>query len=145
MLIWIFGIFVTAVGVYLTVQYNILIKDEHNKSPAAKQSIITRPKTTNQRPVKSRWRAVKVEHGLFCCRQVESMVGKVFLVDEAPALPLAQCKSKECSCKYIHLEDRREEDERRDSTEYVDTLYGQNDMDRRKVKGRRASDRVARN
>lgn len=144
MFVWIFGILLTAIGVYLTVQYNILIKEEHNKSPAAKQSIITRPKTTSssQRPVKSQWRSVKVEHGLLCCRQVELMVGKVFLINEAPALPLAQCTSKECGCKYIHLDDRREDDDRRDSAEYVDSLYGQNDMDKRKSKGRRASDMV---
>lgn len=146
MFVWIFGILVTAIGVYLTIQYNILIKEAHNKSPAAKQSVITRPKTTtaSQRPVKNRWKAVKVEKGLFCCQKVELIVDKVFLVDEAPVLPLAQCDSKECSCKYIHLDDRREEDDRRESTEYADALYGRDNSDRRKGKGRRATDMAAR-
>ncbi len=144
MLIWIFGILVTAIGVYLTVQYNILIKEEHNKSPAAQQSVIRTPAVSNQSPSRSRWAAVRIKPGLICCRKAELMVDQVFLVSEAPDLPLAQCDSKDCRCKYTHLNDRREEDERRESTEYVDALYGQSDMDRRKVKGRRASDKAAR-
>ncbi|MDH5356620.1 MAG: hypothetical protein OEY09_19415 [Gammaproteobacteria bacterium] len=143
MFIWIFGILLTAIGVYLTVQYNILIKEAHNKSPAAKQSIITAPKPTSQRAVKSQWRAIKVERGLTCCRQVELIEGKLFLLAEAPTLPLAQCDSKECSCKYMHLDDRRAGDDRRESNEYDDVLYRQSNPERRSGKGRRAADRSA--
>ena len=127
-----------AVGIFLYVQYNIQlnlvtgktspnIKSKRDKFPAYKPSSDTR------------WKAVKVKTGLMCCKAAEKMRSQVYLSAEAPVFPLEGCKVKSCQCRYIHMSDRREEDDRRESTEFLDDLYDMHDKDRRKIKDRRKS------
>lgn len=91
-----------------------------------------------------RWKAVKIKPGLICCREAELMVEQIYLVADAPVLPLTQCKANDCRCKYIYLDDRRDGDDRREATEYLKDLYDQNDLDRRQRRGRRSTDILAR-
>ena len=41
------------------------------------------------------------------CPAVEAFSQRRFLVGESPALPLPDCTSEQCKCKYIQHEDRR--------------------------------------
>lgn len=46
------------------------------------------------------------------CDAVKRIEGKRFLPDAAPRFPLPGCDAAGCSCRYVHHEDRREEDRR---------------------------------
>ena len=128
-----------AAGVFLYIRYNIEINKAQNRTPERQVRKARKP-VLAQASSDTQWRAVKMKPGLMCCRVAEVMRGKVFLASEAPTFPLKECKQKECSCKYTHLEDRRDEDDRRQATEYLDELYDMHQKDRRKSKGRRFTD-----
>ena len=85
----------------------------------------------------TQWKAVKVHTGLMCCQVAESMRGRVYLVAEAPSFPLKKCESRDCKCRYIHLNDRREGDDRRETTEFLIRRNKFEGQDRRKTKDRR--------
>jgi hypothetical protein len=132
-------VLLAAGGIFLFVQYNIQLnlatgktspneKIKHDKSPDYKPSSST-----------TRWKAVRIKTGLMCCKAAERMRSQVYLSAEAPTFPLEGCKSKGCECKYIHMNDRRETDDRRESTEFLNDLYDMHDKDRRKIKDRRIS------
>jgi hypothetical protein len=126
-------------GVFLFVQYNIQLNIATGKtSPNNK---LTRDKNPAYEPetTTTRWKAVRVKAGLMCCKSAERMRGQVYLTAAAPAFPLEGCKSKSCECKYIHMNDRREDDDRRESTEFITDLYNLHGKDRRKIKDRRKS------
>ena len=128
-----------AAGIFLYVRYNIEINKAQNRTSErqirkAQKAVLTQASSDTQ------WRAVKMKPGLMCCRFAETMRGEVFLSSEAPTFPLKQCTQKECSCKYTHLEDRRDGDERRETTEYLNELFDMHQQDRRKTKGRRFTD-----
>lgn len=85
----------------------------------------------------TQWRAVKVQTGLMCCQAAESMRGRVYLVAEAPNFPLKKCESRECKCRYIHLNDRREGDDRRETTEFLIRMNNFQGQERRRTQDRR--------
>ncbi len=86
--------------------------------------------------------AVKIEACDFSCSGAFECSSHVFLKREAPKLPLESCDSHtRCSCRFIHLEDRRQhhEDRRSGSRILQDTFRG--DERRSTVKrGRRITD-----
>jgi hypothetical protein len=51
--------------------------------------------------------AVSIAPGPRCCAQAREQQGQRFLSREAPPLPLQGCSQPNCSCRYIHHEDRR--------------------------------------
>ena len=51
--------------------------------------------------------AVSIEPAEGCCAAVASIKVQRFLSEEAPGLPLADCASANCRCKYVHHADRR--------------------------------------
>ena len=51
--------------------------------------------------------AVSIVPGYRCCHEVRELAGTRFLSREAPALPLKNCSSDSCSCRYEHHTDRR--------------------------------------
>jgi hypothetical protein len=51
--------------------------------------------------------AVSIVPGYRCCHEARELAGTRFLSREAPALPLKNCGSGNCSCRYEHHEDRR--------------------------------------
>lgn len=57
--------------------------------------------------------AVSVESGLTPCAAALALSHRRFLSNEAPSLPLPDCDSDSCGCRYAHHDDRRSGDERR--------------------------------
>jgi hypothetical protein len=59
------------------------------------------------------YRAVSIVPGIKCCSVAKDVVGKPYLVREAPRLPLMNCTSPaNCSCKFKKASDRRDGDRR---------------------------------
>ena len=73
------------------------------------------------------------------CEAVEALKGERFLSNEVPSLPLPECDSADCRCRYLHFEDRRDgDDDRRLATSALRESSGE--ADRRDTRGRRTSD-----
>jgi hypothetical protein len=51
--------------------------------------------------------AVSVAPGTRCCAPAKKIEGKRFLSTQAPVLPLKDCTRPDCTCRYVHHEDRR--------------------------------------
>ena len=84
--------------------------------------------------------AVSIQAGPACRRTADEYTDRRFLSGEAPQLPLPTCDSVKCRCRYIHHEDRRSGDDRRQRGDvwnpHVSTLAN----DRRAMRGRRVTD-----
>ena len=78
---------------------------------------VTARKRARKRPVRKkrgRWHAVAVlypEDDL-PCEAAMSIVGRRYMVAEAPKLPLPECNAASCHCYYRHYEDRRQTERR---------------------------------
>lgn len=58
--------------------------------------------------------AVSVATAGNCCGAAKQLEGKLFLAQEAPALPLTDCSQPDaCRCRYSKYADRRDGDEDR--------------------------------
>lgn len=51
--------------------------------------------------------AVSIQPGRPCCHEARALQGQRFFSREAPALPLRNCSSANCTCHYQHHDDRR--------------------------------------
>jgi hypothetical protein len=51
--------------------------------------------------------AVSIDVGPQACDAAKARIGVRFLSREAPRLPLADCGRTDCSCRYVHHDDRR--------------------------------------
>lgn len=101
-----------------------------SKPPARKQS----PRTP------SPYRAVAIAPGISgSCPTVKDLAGKVFLVREAPDLPLSGCSAKKCSCRYARRDDRRDS-ARRSSDLGLRSAFVFDDERRKNRPGRRQTD-----
>jgi hypothetical protein len=59
------------------------------------------------------YRSVSVKPGVKCCSAANDILGKNYLVREAPRLPLVNCTMPaNCSCKFKKASDRRDGDRR---------------------------------
>ena len=110
------------------------------KTAQPKRSKRTKTTATRAERSSTQWRAVKIEPGLFCCDAVGKLAGQVFLSTESPSLPLDGCSEQNCRCKYIHLEDRRSGGDRRIELGELGAFLPINQIERRQVGGRRATD-----
>jgi hypothetical protein len=61
---------------------------------------------------RSRYHCVEVHGGNTACEAAKSLEGTRFLPDEAPGLPVPGCNTQNCMCRYVHHDDRREDDRR---------------------------------
>ena len=59
------------------------------------------------RKEQARFHAVTVAPGPRACKEARELQGKRFLSREAPLLPLRNCGSPQCECRYEHYDDRR--------------------------------------
>jgi hypothetical protein len=66
------------------------------------------------RPASSPFHAVSLHGGTCACDGVRELKARKFLSNEAPALPLQGCSSRNCNCRYVHHEDRRSGENRRE-------------------------------
>lgn len=57
--------------------------------------------------------AVKVKSRLDACANAIQMRDQILLASEVPSLPLAGCDASTCACRYVHYDDRRDEEDRR--------------------------------
>ena len=71
------------------------------------------------------------------CEEIGVLEDQRFLVNEAPAIPLQQCTSEVCGCRYHHYKDRRSHSDRRQTPKRAG---GEEGFDRRGIRGRRKSD-----
>jgi hypothetical protein len=55
----------------------------------------------------SRFHAVTIVTGLRACQPARELRDQRFLSREAPPLPLKNCGSPQCECRYEHFDDRR--------------------------------------
>jgi hypothetical protein len=88
----------------------------------------------------SHYHCIAITHGKNPCDAVKRLEGKRFLSSEAPALQLHGCTADSCQCRYIHYDDRREEDRRNPYGRYRSTPSVIMDQERRKQTGRRNGD-----
>jgi len=58
------------------------------------------------------YHSVAIRHPSDACAAVRGVAGRKFLAGEAPLFPLGNCEAASCRCRYVHYEDRRD-DERR--------------------------------
>ena len=92
----------------------------------------------------SAYEAVSIHSYKDKCPAVASLAGQRFLSSEAPSIPLESCSSETCHCVYMHHSDRRTGTDRRGHHQSADgytVIPGQ--PNRRKTRGRRASDLIA--
>jgi hypothetical protein len=89
------------------------------------------------------FRAVSIKAGTSPCAAVKALQDERFLIGAVPHIPLAECGSKSCTCKYVHHEDRRRpDDERRAPAALTTDLYASigNEERRTRRRGRRQTD-----
>ena len=89
------------------------------------------------------WRSVKIAPGAKRCEYASILTGKVFLIDEAPPLPLVNCHQSDCFCRYVYLDDRRSGIDRRIGADDPGHGAATERTDRRRRGGRRTADAVA--
>jgi hypothetical protein len=84
--------------------------------------------------------SVSIKFGPSACQSVKDLTDKRFLADEAPSVPLINCNSANCTCKFVHHEIRREQDEDRRAPSALRTsLYDTSGNPERRHGGRRRS------
>ena len=77
-------------------------------SPRAEKS--TAPQIA---PAATPYHAVSLEYSSNACDAAKAMTGRRFLSSAAPRLPLPECDSLECRCRFVHHDDRRTGKDRR--------------------------------
>ena len=78
--------------------------------PAKKTTAIPRPERSN---TGSDFRAVSIVPSIMCCAAAMHGTGRLYLLREAPRLPLEACTMPtRCSCKFRKNADRRDGDRR---------------------------------
>jgi len=88
----------------------------------------------------TKWRSVRIRPGLIACDRVANLTGQVFLSQEAPELPLANCGERDCRCHYVFLDDRRSGIDRREELARLGEFLSSSARDRRLNPGRRTGD-----
>ena len=99
---------------------------------------------TSGRPIEHRrvvnpYHAVSIETGARCCTAARKLEGHRFLASAAPMLPLKECNSRTCQCRYTHHNDRRNQRDRRVN---FANPHAHKMSDRREGGGRRMTDPV---
>lgn len=61
----------------------------------------------------SRYHAVSIRFEANACAAAKELAGTRFLATEAPILPLPECDSSGCKCRFVHHPDRRSGKDRR--------------------------------
>jgi hypothetical protein len=69
-------------------------------------------KRAPERPNPATYHCVEVRYQAGACDAVKQLGEKRFLSAEAPPLPVPGCDAPKCSCRYVHHDDRRQEDRR---------------------------------
>jgi hypothetical protein len=89
--------------------------------------------TTSAHP----YHCVAIRHRGGACAAVQRLSGQRFLSKEAPPVPLPACDAATCHCRYVHFEDRRQNDERRSPHPVLLHVGGYHGPERRSSEERR--------
>lgn len=108
-----------------------LVKFRSKSAPGPKSQTLTKSE------VKPDFRGIRIRPEKSACREVCQITDCTWLCREAPLLPLDSCDHRlTCKCRYIHLDDRRQE-ARREADNGLPRKYV--DGDRRAFSDRRKS------
>jgi hypothetical protein len=78
--------------------------------------------------------AVTVKYRKDACDAVHQLEAKKFLAKEAPRLPLPNCTAKTCGCRFVHYDDRRDEERREEiQRAQTDSVQRRSQQDRRRT------------
>jgi len=99
------------------------------------------PVAAAPRKVPNRFHAVTIAPGARPCAQARALAGKRFLSREAPTLPLKDCGSPQCECRYEHHDDRRKGGRRAHDIGVSIDGYEGTDKRQKSTRGRRQTDR----
>jgi hypothetical protein len=95
---------VVALSIVLIVFAALINYLRPNKSSGAKQR--------DNAPI-NRYHAVAIAKNPAACLVSAQLIGKRFLSNDAPTLPMLGCDARPCRCRYQHYADRRRGDDRR--------------------------------
>lgn len=88
----------------------------HGGADATVTGAVPAPRAgTRRMPRTPSYEAVSVRPCLEACRVAWDQQGMRYLSAEAPELPLPGCDAGKCTCRYVHHEDRRGAEDRRDA------------------------------
>jgi hypothetical protein len=105
--------------------------------PAKKAAPITRPKRSN---TGGDFRAVSIAPSIMCCAAAMHGTAKLYLLHEAPRLPLEACTMPtNCSCKFRKNADRRDGDRRLFGATETNRWFG--GLESRRRGGRRSAEK----
>ena len=90
----------------------------------------------------NKYHCVAIIPGNKPCDLVKRLKGKRFLSTEAPILKLDECTAESCQCRYIHYDDRREDERHNPYGRYRSTNLASIYKERREMSGRRYTDVV---
>jgi len=91
-------------------------------------------------PTNNPYHAVSIEFDLEACPTIQSISDKFFLANQAPPIPLPECTSAACHCKYIHHKGRRHAIRRPHTMLTTEAYASTGKLERRKSTGRRETD-----
>lgn len=103
----------------------------------------TPPPTSLKDTGKSSFHAVSIKFESNACEAAKAMEGRRFLASAAPRLPLPDCNSLECRCRFAHHGDRRSPKDRRSpfaAAGFGGSGTGSFEKERRERKDRRKDD-----
>jgi hypothetical protein len=86
------------------------------------------------------YHAVSIKAGPNCAKTALQYGQQRFLSREAPVLPLPTCNSTGCTCRYLHHDDRRSGDDRRERDVWSAQAQQAARADLRRSGGRRVTD-----
>jgi hypothetical protein len=83
-----------------------------------------KPKPSHKNiPEKMPFGAVSLEFSEDACPAVHKLKGQKILQWAAPIIPLSKCTCSKCRCRYVHCNDRRSQEKRRDPLEIGRRLF----------------------
>ena len=98
------------------------------------------PGPAEPRKAPNRFHAVTIAPGQRACKEARALQGQRFLSREAPPLPLKNCGSPQCECRYEHYDDRREGHRRAHDLGVSIDGYEGSEQRQKSKRGRRQAD-----
>jgi hypothetical protein len=83
------------------------------RRPKAKEAARPKKRPVQQEAPDTRFHAVSLRTVPSSCDAAKALEGERFLSTAAPNIPLPDCDAPTCKCRYIHHDDRRASDDRR--------------------------------
>ena len=134
---------VTVILVILVVAIVLRMAIRPGKRVRPKRSQSTISSASQRDRSSTQWCAVKIAPGLISCDAAGKLADKIYLSMESPQLPLDGCTEKDCRCKYVHLDDRRDGGARRIELGELSAFFPVSQVERRQISGRRSTDLAA--